>query len=371
MAERGEMDPSKDVSRFMMEARSGQVRVDLEAWVSKLETFIGQQPETQGRVVVSDVERPATGTAGGNAQFTAELDCGEGRRTQRFVVRYEPPRGVFHEYDMPSMFAILRALQGTGVPAPRPFWIDATGELLGVPAFVMEFVEGTVPRQSYFREGPVADASSSERRTMISNVIETIAKIHAVDWEARGLGFLENRGHGKTLIERDISWYWGFLEATLPERVEQYIPIRQWLLDNQPVVEEPVINHGDCQLGNYMFRGAEVAAVLDWEMCCLAPPEADLAYLCVFNEYVSSGLEQLPDGIPEEAEWLAEYERASGHRIQDWEYFRTMMLYRLAMIFCCGSARVFPPDQLQAMRSVWGWFEDTLMEKKRDLLGQP
>lgn len=369
MAKEQDKNPSKDVTRFMADARGGQVTVDLEAWASKLEAFIERQPEIRGGVAVSDVTRPATGTAGGNAYFTAQLDHGDGIRSQRLLVRYAPPKGVFHEYDMPSMFRILAALQGTGVPAPKPYWIDETGENLGVPAFIMEFLEGSVPRQSYFTEGPVAEANASERRTMVSSVIKTVAKVHAVDWEARGLAFLKNRGQGNTLIECDIGWYWGFLKATLPDRVEAYVPIRQWLLDNQPSAGRPVLNHGDCQLGNYMFQGTEVCGVLDWEITCLAPPETDLAYLCVFNEYLKSGMEQLPEGIPPEEEWLAEYERESGHRVQDWEYYRTMMLYRLAVIFCCGSARVFPPERLESMRAVWGWFEDTLMKEASDRVG--
>jgi len=267
------------------------------------------------------------------------------------------------------MFRVLSALHGTGVPAPRPLWLDPEGESLGVPAFVMEFVEGSVPRQSYFREGPIADASPPERRRMVTSVIETIAKIHALDWQGRGLGFLKDRGRGSSWIERDLSWYWRFLESSLPEGVDAYRPVLEWLLRHQPAGGRAVVNHGDCQLGNYMFRGAEVAAVLDWEMTCLLPPEADLAYLCVFHRYLSTGMDGLPDGIPSEEGWLSEYERVSGHRIRNWDYYRTMMMFRLATIFSCGAARLLPPDQLEAARPVWGWFEHTLMEKSRDVSG--
>jgi len=93
MAERRKLDPASDVSRLMLESRGGQVTVDLEAWVSRLEAFIEAQPGVHGRVWVTDVQRPDTGTAGGNAQFTAEADLGGGRRSHRLVVRYAPPKG--------------------------------------------------------------------------------------------------------------------------------------------------------------------------------------------------------------------------------------------------------------------------------------
>lgn len=366
-----ELAPGKDVSRLMKEARSGQVTADLEAWAGKLETFIERQPEVKGKVVVEDLERPATGTAGGNAQFAAKLDLGRGPLTRRFLIRYQPPKGVFHDYDIPGLFNVHRALQGTGIPAPKPLWLDATGEFMGVPAFIMDFVEGAVPLQSYFSEGPIAEATPSHRETMISNVIETVARIHAVDWRRRGLEFLRDRGRGATLVERDISWYWDFLECTLPDQVGKFTPVRKWLLENQPAIKEPVLNHGDCQLGNYMFRGPDVAAVLDWEMACLGAREMDLAYLKLANEYVSVGLEERPEGVPPDEDWLAEYERVSGYKIQEWDYYRTMMLYRFAMIFTCGSSRVFPEDQLEAARPAWGWFEDTLMEETKHLIRQP
>jgi hypothetical protein len=44
-----------------------------------------------------------------------------------------------------------------------------------------------------------------------------------------------------------------------------------------------------------------------------------------------------------------------------------MMLYRLTMIMSCGCARIFPPDLLEATRPMWGFFEDRLLERMKDL----
>ncbi len=89
------------------------------------------------------------------------------------------------------------------------------------------------------------------------------------------------------------------------------------MLQNRPILEEPVLTHGDSQLGNYMFRGVEVEALLEWEMCCLLTLEADLAYLCLANQLNGSFLDKLPDGIPPEEEWLAEYEERGQLRIEN------------------------------------------------------
>jgi len=365
--ESGKGKGGRSASEYMLDARDGQQMMDLEAWGPKLASFIERQPEVKGRVVVRDLERPGTGTAGGNAVFEAELDLGDGPSSCRYVVRYAPPKSSFHEYDMPSMYKIHSALQGTGVPIARPCWLDGTGEFLGVPAFIMEYVDGDVPRQAYFQDGPLAEAQPSDRRVMVSNVIKTIAGIHAVDWQGRGLAFLQDRGRGRTLIERDMSWYWDLLESSLPDRVDEFRPMWDWLVRNQPILEEPVLTHGDSQPGNYMFRGVEVAAVLDWEMCCLLSRESDLAYLCLANQVTSSFLDKLPDGVPPDEEWLTEYEEISGHKIRNWDYYYMMMLYRLTMIMSCGCARIFPPDQLEATRPMWGFFEDRLMERMKEM----
>jgi aminoglycoside phosphotransferase (APT) family kinase protein len=363
-------DAEQDVTKWMEDIRAGQVMMDLDAWVPKLQTFIEQQPEVRGKVVVLDIHRPATGTAGGNAMLTVECDCGDGRRPHNYVIRYEPPKASFHEYDMTTMFKVLAALQGTSVPAPKPLWLDAHGEFLGVQAFIMEALEGDVSKQDYFSAGPIAEAKAPERRAMVSNAINTIAKIHAVDWKAKGFDFLMNRGRGETFIERDISWYWSYLENVLPEYMKNYVPIKKWLLDNQPVVQDAVVNHGDCQLGNHMFRGLDVVGVLDWEMCCLLPREADIAYLCCFNKYlISLRNGKLPLGVPQEGGWLAEYEKLSGHKIQNWAYYSMLMLFRLAVLFCCGSYRQLTPEQWQATKPVWGWFEFAMMEKAKQLCG--
>jgi len=200
---------------------------------------------------------------------------------------------------------------------------------------------------------------------MISNLIKTVCRIHAVDWEGRELEFLRDRGRGRTLIERDMSFYWDMLKYAQPDAEERFAPVWKWLVENQPLIENPVLNHGDCNPGNYMFRGVDVVGVFDWEMCCLAAPEVDLAYLCSNNEFFTLGLDEIP-GVPWQEDLLAEYESLSGHKIQNFEYYRTMMLYRIATI-SLGFTRKLPEAQRAATRAALGWFEDNLMERIKGL----
>jgi len=141
------MDLGSDVNLLVSHARSRVVVMDMEEWRGKLESFLEEQPEVKGKVVVTDIERAETGASSGNLQFTAQLDLGEGPCLNRFSVRYHPTDSFFppSNYDLVAQFKIQKALQGTGVPAPNPLWLDSTGESLGVPGFIMEYKGGTAP----------------------------------------------------------------------------------------------------------------------------------------------------------------------------------------------------------------------------------
>ena len=52
-----------------------------------------------------------------------------------------------------------------------------------------------------------------------------------------------------------------------------------WLKDNMPVVENPVIQHGDYRSGNFMYDdNGQINAILDWELCHIGDFHEDLAY---------------------------------------------------------------------------------------------
>lgn len=341
--------------------RAGQVMADFDSWKPNIEKFIASQPEVSGPVEVTDLKRPDTGTAGGNALFYAEADFGKGPEKRRFLLRYEPEKGTFDENDVPGVFKIHKALEATDVKCPKALWLDATGESVGAPAMVVEFVAGDVPKQMFFWDGCFAEASAADRKAMVTNFLKAMNSVHEVDWVAASLGFLQERSHGETPIERDINWYWEFLSRAMPHRVEEFRPAKDWLIANQPQQYNISLTHGDCQPGNYMFKGTGVSAVLDWEMTALLPREVDLAYFCIAYEGVSSLAGPALEGVQSVDDMIAEYQVISGYTLQDWDYYRTMMLFRLSAIMSGGFYRLCPtPEALEAARPMWIFYEDNL-----------
>jgi aminoglycoside phosphotransferase (APT) family kinase protein len=195
----------------------------------------------------------------------------------------------------------------------------------------MERVEGVTPPAGYHREGLLYDAPATSRRRMVFDVIGNLARLHALDATATGFEFLMHRGRGATALERDLDWHRTALRWGCPGEAEKLEPIHHWLLANQPPEGRISVNHGDSMLANYLFRGERVAAVLDWELAFLGNPANDIAFQVLTHAFLGLGCQPL-QGMPSESEWLAEYERASGERLADWEFFVAATAFKLFMI---------------------------------------
>jgi aminoglycoside phosphotransferase (APT) family kinase protein len=73
-------------------------------------------------------------------------------------------------------FRLLQLLDRAGVPAPRPYCLDQSGEIFPAPYLVLEYVEGS------------SDVAPEASAAAIEQTAAALAKIHAVDaWRLRSL----------------------------------------------------------------------------------------------------------------------------------------------------------------------------------------
>ncbi|MGQ0482237.1 MAG: phosphotransferase, partial [Pseudonocardia sp.] len=117
-----------------------------------------------------------------------------------------------------------------------------------------------------------------------------------------------------------------------------------WLQENRPVVQRPVVVHGDYRSGNFMYDDQlRINAIFDWELAYLGDHHDDLAWasLALFagpdeqgNRLASSLL------IPEE--FLRRYERASGNPVDRDRlfYYQLFSYYKISVIAVATSLRV-------------------------------
>jgi aminoglycoside phosphotransferase (APT) family kinase protein len=302
--------------------------VDFSVWPERLQRFMAAQPGIPGDVQISDLKLPTAGGSSGTLMFSASFDAASGRVERDFVLRHATPSGLFHSYNLPGQYAILKGLQGRGLPIPGVAGIDADGSILGVVGYVMERVEGVVPPPSYFKVGAMVDASPASRRRMLLDAIATLAKLHAIDWRELGIEFLLKRGNGRTAIERDLDWYWSALCWACPREVERHEPLRQWFLRHQPKEDYLCLNHGDAQIGNNLFRDDRVAALLDWELAAIGNPANDVAWQGFTHSFLGLGCEPLA-GFLKEEEWKGEYERISGRELTHWDFYQAFSIFKV------------------------------------------
>jgi aminoglycoside phosphotransferase (APT) family kinase protein len=254
----------------------------------------------------------------------------------------------------------------TDVPVPRVRWIEPTGEVIGSPFFLMDHVEGDVPRDVLpynFGDNWLYDASSEDRRRLQDLTVETIAKLHAIpDTEAR-FGFLTPREGkaGDTLLVRNLArtkaWY-DFAVAGLGRSpmVERGLA---WLEANLPPTSETVLSWGDARIGNILYRDFAPVGVLDWEMAAIGPRELDLSWLVFAHRVFESitGVLELP-GMPlflREEDVKATYEKASGVALGDLRWYHVYNGVRWAIVFLRTGTRqihfgeIERPDDLESV----------------------
>ena len=252
---------------------------------------------------------------------------------KRYVMRKKPPGQLLasaHQVD--REYRVMKALAQTDVPVPHMYALCEDDSVIGTSFYVMDYLEGRV-----FRESVMPNSTEAERRAVYANLAENLARLHKVDYEKVGLGDFGKPGnYFERQIGRWIKQYRGAPTADVPamEELIKYLPAH---IPDEPSV---TIAHGDYRLGNTMFHATEprMIAVLDWELCTIGHPLADVAYCCMYDLLGVAGGASAIDrtktpGVPTEQEFVAEYCRHAGRDgIPHWNFYLAFSMFRLASI---------------------------------------
>jgi aminoglycoside phosphotransferase (APT) family kinase protein len=280
---------------------------------------------------VAGVQAPLTFEliAGGHSNLTYRVTDAAGAR---WVLR-RPPLGhvLATAHDMGREHKIISALAPTDVPVAPVAGLSADGSVNGAPFYVMEFVDGLV-----LRDATAAGALTVAARTTASHSIaDTLAKIHAVDPDAVGLGDL---GKKEDYIARQLKRWYGQWEKSKTRELPLVDEVHDTLLARIPDQGPAAIVHGDYRLDNCMTdRDGNVIAVLDWEICALGYPLADVGLLMVYwNEAgdTSSALGSPTsiEGFLTRKEMLDRYAVASGRDLSQIDFYIAFGFWKLACI---------------------------------------
>ncbi|MDI2132653.1 phosphotransferase family protein [Yinghuangia seranimata] len=274
-----------------------------------------------------------TPVVGGHSNLTYVVADGAGTR---WVLR-RPPLGhvLATAHDMGREHRILAALGSgrTPVPVPPVVGLSADDSVNGAPFYVMEFVDGAVLRNA-------ADATREldihGRRRAGEQLADVLAAIHAVDVDAVGLGDL---GRREDYIGRQLRRWHRQWEATRVPGVEGIDEVHAALSASVPEQQGATIVHGDFRLDNCIVGpDGSVRAVLDWELCTLGDPLADVGTTLVY--WVERGEDGglLPsdgtaaEGFVNRAAFCARYAAATGRDLSGIAWYAAFAYWRLACI---------------------------------------
>ncbi len=270
--------------------------------------------------------------AGGHSNLTYRVADAAGNE---WALR-RPPLGktLSSAHDMAREHRVVSALGTTAVPVAPVVGLCEDESVNGAPFYVMDFVRGPVLRGVSEAEASFPD--ENERARIGMRVADTLAAIHAVDPDAVGLGDL---GRKEDYVARQLRRWYGQWEKSKTRELAAIDRVHERLSARIPAQEGVSIVHGDYRLDNMILADSgEVAAVVDWELCTLGDPLADVGTLMAYwpergDTGISLGLPaNLAPGFPTREELAARYAEASGRDLSELDFFVALGYWKLAII---------------------------------------
>jgi aminoglycoside phosphotransferase (APT) family kinase protein len=268
--------------------------------------------------------------AGGKSNLTYRVTDG----VHDWVVR-RPPLGhvLATAHDMAREHRVMSALAATTVPVPEMVVLCEDLAVMGVPFYVMQYVEGEVLR----RTAQSADLTDDQRADVAHRLVDTLADLHAVDPATVGLS---DFGHPEGFLERQVRRWSAQLERSRTREVPGFPELAAALAARVPRSQRAGIVHGDYRLDNVLIgkEDQQIRAVLDWEMATLGDPLCDLGLLPVYaipavgvTGVVSDGMGP-HNGFPSMDTLVERYASRTGLDLTPLPWYVALGYYKLAVI---------------------------------------
>ena len=269
--------------------------------------------------------------AGGHSNLTYRCEDAAGAI---YVLRRPPLGHVLQSaHDMSREHKIIDALKDSSVPVARNYGLCQDPDVNEADFYVMAYVDGLVLNDSTVS----AQLADVERASIGRDLVDILCRLHAVDPDEVGLGDL---GRKEAYLGRQIKRWTAQWEASKTHEIAAMEDSFRILKERMPDQVGAAIVHGDFRLGNMIVGEGKVKAVLDWELCTLGDPLADVGYL--LNNWMSKDEvleigegDQAPTaagGFISREELSTYYAAETGRDLSGINYYRAFSHWRLAAI---------------------------------------
>lgn len=264
--------------------------------------------------------------------------------SQTYVMRAKPgpvSKLLPSAHAIEREFAVMTGLEKSSVPVPHMLCLCEDESVIGRAFYVMEFMPGRV-----LWDQSLPGMTPAQRRAIYLEMNRVIATLHTTDFRRIGLS---DYGKSGNYFERQIGRWSKQYQASITQPIAAMDHLMEWLPTHIPAMAKDdtkvSIVHGDYRLDNLMFddKGANVIAVLDWELSTLGHPLADFSYHCMTWHIPPgafrgiAGLDLATMGIPNEREYIEMYcaktQIASADELlADWNFYMAYNMFRIAAI---------------------------------------
>ena len=269
----------------------------------------------------------------GFSNLTYLLNVGE-----RELVLRRPPFGskVKSAHDMGREFTVLSGLHPIYPAAPKPLALCDDMDVMGAQFYVMERIRGSIFRG---QKPDGFNAGAATVRGCCEAFVRNLADLHALDYEAAGLGGMRKEG---SYVERQVLGWIKRYGGSQTDDLPAIDTVMAWLKENYPPDSGATLVHNDYKFDNVVLDShdpTKIIGVLDWEMCTIGDPLMDLGTtlgywiekddqeLGVINCFLS----QEP-GVMTRKEIAAYYAEQSGRDLGNLQFYYVFALFKLAVI---------------------------------------
>ena len=249
-----------------------------------------------------------------------------------YVLR-RPPFGKKLEsaHNMQREFKIITELSKNNLKVPKPVLLCVDKQISEDDFYIMEYIEGETIADNLIAE----KYSDIEKQKITESFISALAELHSFNVLNSELSDL---GKHEDYVSRQLNRWNKQFDAQKVRDISDLDVATELLFENIPTQQKVSIVHGDYRLDNVRISNNSVAAVVDWELCTLGDPLADLGTVIASwsnkdetdTPFIYSP--SLSEGFPSRQEILNLYEERSFLNLDEIEFYIRLSFWKHAMI---------------------------------------